>query len=272
MTASVEPVQGVLTGQNSFHPHLYLGTSGWSYADWQGAFYPAKMPANQRLGFYAEQYRSVEINSTFYGMPSLKTVQSWRTQSPEGFVFAAKFPRVITHQARLVNCGGLATTFIETMQELGDRLGPLLLQLPPSMSADSLDDLGRFLEGLPDGLVYAVEVRHRSWLTEEFADLLKRWQVSMVLTCGEHMGRFWRATSRVAYIRWLGVHDAFENYASPKIERDEEIAWWSARMAHFLDRGGTIFGYANNNYEGFSPRTVRRVESELARQLGSAPQ
>lgn len=267
MSAEHEPVDGVLTGVHPLHAQLYLGTSGWSYEDWKGSFYPPGTPSNQRLGFYGVQYRTVEINSTFYGVPSLKTVQSWRAQSPQGFVFSAKFPRAITHQARLVNCGGLATTFIETMQELGEHLGPLLVQLPPSMSAEAFDDLARFLEGLPDGLIYAVEVRHRSWLTEAFAELLKRWQVSMVLTCGEHLGRFWRATSRVAYIRWLGVHDAFDSYARPQAERDEEIAWWAARMAHFLDRGGTVFGYANNNYEGFSPRTVRRVEAELAVQL-----
>lgn len=267
MTSERERIEGVLSGQSPLHPHLYLGTSGWSYADWKGSFYPPKTSSKERLEFYAQQYKSVEINSTFYGMPTLQTVQSWRMQSPEGFVFSAKFPRAITHQARLVNCGGLATTFIETMQELGDRLGPLLLQLPPSLDAGSFDDLGRFLEGLPDGLIYAVEVRHRSWLTEEYAELLRRWQVAMVLTCGSHLGRFWRATSRVAYIRWLGVHDAFEGYSSLQAERNEEIAWWTARMAHFLDRGGTIFGYANNNYEGFSPKTVRRIEAELARQI-----
>lgn len=267
MSSTHDPIDGVLNGVDSLHPQLYLGTSGWSYSDWQDGFYPPGTTSKERLEFYAGQYQSVEINSTFYGLPRLKTVQSWRMQSPEGFVFSAKFPRAITHQARLVNCAGLTTTFIETMQELGDRLGPLLLQLPPSLSADAFDDLARFLEGLPDGLIYAVEVRHRSWLTQEYADLLKRWQVSMVLTCGSHLGRFWRATSRVAYIRWLGVHDAFEDYTRPRDERDDEIAWWAARMAHFLDRGGTIFGYANNNYEGFSPKTVRRIEAEVSHQM-----
>jgi uncharacterized protein YecE (DUF72 family) len=263
-----ERIEGVDVGVKRLHENLYLGTAGWSYNDWKGTFYPPKTSSADRLGYYAGQFRTVEIDSTFYGIPSLKTVQSWHMRSPDGFVFAPKFPRAVTHEARLVNCADLATTFIETMQELGNRLGPLLLQLPPSFRADSFDDLARFLEGLPDGMIYAVEVRHRSWLIDEYADLLKRWQVAMVLTCGSHLGRFWRATSRIAYIRWLGTHNAFPAYDRPQAQRDEEIAWWAPRMAHFLDRGGTIFGYANNNYEGFSPSTIRRIEAQIAAELG----
>lgn len=245
------------------HDQLYLGTAGWSYDDWDGAFYPAGTSATGRLPFYASQFRSVEIDSTFYASPSRTTVQSWHQRSPQGFVFAAKFPRAITHEARLVGCGTEAATFIEVMSELGDRLGPLLIQLPPSFTVDRFDDLARFLEGLPDGLIYAVEVRHRSWLIDEYAELLKRWRVAMTLTCGGHLGRFWRATSRVAYVRWLGGHDSFERYDHLQQPRDEEIDWWAPRMAHFLSRGGTIFGYANNNYEGFSPQTVRRISRRV---------
>lgn len=258
----------VSTGVRVLREQLYLGTAGWSYDDWRHSFYPDKMATTERLAHYATQFRTVEIDSTFYGIPRLETVQSWHQQVPPGFVFAPKFPRAITHEARLVHCAALATTFVETMQELGDRLGPMLLQMPPSFRADRFDDLARFLEGLPDGFMYAVEVRHRSWLTDEFAEFLKRWRVAMVLTCGGQLGRFWRVTSRVAYVRWLGRHNAFPSYDHPQADRQEEIDWWAARMAHFLDRGGTIFGYANNNYEGFSPMTVRRIEAAIDAALG----
>lgn len=253
------------------HDSLYLGTAGWSYDDWDGAFYPAGTSSKGRLPYYASRYRSVEIDSTFYAIPSRRTVQSWHQRSPQGFVFAAKFPRQVTHEARLVGCGTEAATFIEVMTELGDRLGPLLIQLPPSFSIDRFDDLARFLESLPDGFLYAVEVRHRSWLVQEFADLLKRWSVAMTMTCGGHLGRFWRATSRVAYIRWLGGHDSFDAYDQLQAPRDEELDWWAPRMAHFLDRGGTIFGYANNNYEGFSPETARRISGRVAQSLAERP-
>lgn len=262
--------EAVTRGVQIPHEQLYLGSAGWSYNDWRGSFYPDKTPASARLGYYATQFRTVEIDSTFYGIPRLETVQSWYQKTPAGFIFSPKFPRAITHQARLVGCGSLATTFIETMQELGPKLGPMLLQLPPSFRAERFDDLARFLEGLPDGLIYAVEVRDRSWLSEDFSQLLKRWRVAMVLSCGGRLGRFWRATSRVAYIRWLGQHGAFQSYDKPQADRAEEIAWWAARMAHFLERGGTIFGYANNNYEGFSPWSARRLEAQIDAALGEA--
>ncbi len=254
---------------NLVHERLYLGTAGWSYDDWNGAFYPSGTSSRARLPYYARQFRSVEIDSTFYASPSRRTVQSWRQRSPEGFVFSAKFPRAITHEARLVGCGTEAATFIEVMSELGNRQGPLLIQLPPSFTVDRFDDLARFLELLPDGLMYAVEVRHRSWLIDEYAELLERWKVAMTLTCGGQLGRFWRATSSIAYMRWLGGHNAFESYDHLQEPRDEELDWWAPRMAHFLDRGGTIFGYANNNYEGFSPETSRRVAAKVGDELES---
>ena len=267
MAKTGELFEGVRPDWDVVHDHLYLGTAGWSYDDWDGAFYPSGTDSRGRLPHYASEFRSVEIDSTFYACPSRRTVQSWHQRTPEGFVFAAKFPRQITHEARLVGCGTEAATFIEVMTELGNRLGPLLIQLPPSFTIDRFDDLARFLEMLPDGFIYAVEVRHRSWLIDEYAELLKRWQVAMTLTCGGELGRFWRATSRIAYIRWLGGYDTFETYDHTQGERDDEIAWWAPRMAHFLGRGGTIFGYANNNYEGFSPETVRRVSDQVSTEL-----
>jgi uncharacterized protein YecE (DUF72 family) len=246
------------------HDKLYLGTAGWGYPDWDGVFYPAGTSSKGRLPYYASKFRSVEIDSTFYASPSRKTVQSWHQRSPDGFVFSAKFPRAVTHEARLVGCGTEAATFLEVMKELGNRLGPLLIQLPPSFTVDRFDDLARFLELLPDGHMYAVEVRHRSWLIDEYAELLKRWKVAMVLSCGRHLGRFWRATSSIAYVRWLGDHDAYDSYTERRGERDEEIAWWAPRMAHFLKRGGTIFGYSTNDYEGFAPDSAQRISQAVA--------
>ena len=251
------------TGREPIHPNLYVGTAGWSYDDWNDVFYPKGTTSRGRLEYYSGRFRTVEIDSTFYAIPARETVRSWYQRTPEKFVFAAKFPREVTHEARLVNCGTEAATFVDVMQELDDKLGPLLIQMPPSFKVDKFDDLARFLEGLPDGLAYAVEVRHRSWLVEEFSDLLRRWNVAMTLTCGGHLGRFWRATSRIAYVRWLGEFGAVERFDHPQLDRTEEIAWWAPRMAHFLDRGGVVFGYANNNYTGFAPHAVECIEREL---------
>ena len=145
-------------------PGLYLGTSGWSYADWEGTLYPEGLPAGSRLAEYAKHYATVEIDSTFYGTPRRSTVEKWREVAPEGFLFAAKVPQEITHEKNLVDCEALTENFVRTMELLGDRLGPLLLQLPPSFAVEGMGVLEDFLAGLPGGFRYAVEVRHRSWL------------------------------------------------------------------------------------------------------------
>jgi uncharacterized protein YecE (DUF72 family) len=242
-----------------------LGTCGWSYDDWDGTFYPAGTTKKDRLRHYSEQFRTVEIDSTFYGIPTMETVQGWYERTTEGFIFSAKFPRVITHENRLMNCGEIADKFVDVMSELGEKMGPLLLQLPPSMDVRWIGALKEFLEGLPDGFTYAVEVRHRSWLVDPFAKLLKRWNVALVLPDGGPLDRFWRVTSRVVYIRWLGQWNAFDNY--DRLQRDvaDDLDWWTPRIEHFLDRGGIVLGYVNNNYAGHSPAVVEILNKRMGR-------
>lgn len=242
---------------------VFLGTSGWSYDDWNDVFYPSGTNSRDRLTYYASQFSTVEIDSTFYGIPSMKTVQSWVERTPDDFIFSAKFPRLITHDARLVHCEHETMAFIGVISELGNKLGPLLLQLPPDFKTDSFDDLAMFFEGLPDGYSYAVEVRHPSWLIEEYSDLLKRWNVSMVLTCSAHFERFWRTTSRIAYIRWLGKRNVLQRFDEVQIDRNDEIKWWVPRIQHFVEKGGLVFGYVNNNYSGFAPQTAREIAGAL---------
>lgn len=248
---------------STYQGKALLGTCGWGYDDWDGVFYPPGTAGKERLKHYATRYRTVEIDATFYATPARTTVQSWRRRSPEGFIFSAKFPRAITHEARLRGCGEAAEEFVDVMSELGDRMGPLLIQLPPSMTGRSLGDLERFFEGLPDGYSYAVEVRHRSWLVEPFADVLKRWNVALALTDGSHLKRFWRVTSQIAYIRWLGTWNAFECYDRQQRPVDGDLDWWVPRMEHFLDRGGTVLGYVNNNFAGYSPSVVDALAGRL---------
>lgn len=245
-------------------PGVALGTAGWSYDDWNGVFYPRGLTPSSRLRYYSRRFRTVEVDSTFYAAPALSTVQRWREETPDDFVFAAKFPKAITHDRRLVNCGLEAVAFAETMSELGAQLGPLLIQLPPSLCVRAFEDLKALLEGLPDGLMYAVEVRHRSWLIEEFADLLKSLNVALCLTCsGGHLEKFWRVTARFSYIRWLGSHDSFERFDRRQADRSSDIQWWVPRIRHLTDHGGFVFGYVNNHYEGHSPATLQTLTQAL---------
>ena len=238
-------------------PGLYLGTSGWSYADWEGSVYPKGLPAGARLSEYIKHYATVEIDSTFYATPRRSTVQKWREVVPDGFLFAAKFPREITHDKELVDCTETAENFVQTMDLLGDRLGPLLLQMPPSFTAEGIDSLARFLEGLPGGFRYAVEVRHRSWVRSELPELLRGHGVALTLVDYPRMPRMEEATANFSYIRWLGDRREFpEGHTHAKKDRGEDLTWWSGLVDGLLSEERTVFAYANNHYQNHSPSTL----------------
>ena len=238
---------------------LYLGTSGWSYEDWEGTVYAPGTPPAGRFAQYAAHFSTVEIDSTFYGTPRRSTVQRWRELAPRGFRFAAKFPREITHEKNLVSCRREAEAFVRTMEGLGDKLGPLLLQLPPDFSVEGRDVLRSFLDELPGGPRYAVEVRHRSWVGSDLPDVLRERRVALPLVDYPRMPRLDEATAPFAYIRWLGDRREFPSgHTGPKKDRDEDLRWWSSVVDRFLAEGRTVFAYANNHYQNHSPSTVER--------------
>jgi len=259
-----EPRQERLFAQNLDRilppePGLYLGTSGWSYADWEGTLYPEGLPAGSRLAEYAKHYPTVEIDSTFYGTPRRSTVEKWYEIAPEGFLFAAKFPQEVTHERNLVGSGAEAETFVRTMAELGDRLGPLLLQLPPSFDVEGMGVLEDFLKRLPGGFHYAVEVRNRSWLGSDLPKMLRERGVALTLIDYPRMPRMQEVTADFSYIRWLGDRREFpEGHTHLKKERDEDLRWWSDLVNRFLGEGKTVFAYANNHYQNHSPSTLER--------------
>ncbi len=241
-------------------PGLYLGTSGWSYSDWEGSVYSERLPAGARLSEYVKKYATVEIDSTFYGTPRRSTVEKWREVTPEGFLFAAKFPQEITHEKYLVGCADLARSFVETMAHLGDRLGPLLVQLPPSFDVDGMGVLEDFLKNLPEGFRYAVEVRHRSWLRSDLAKMLEEHGAALTLIDYPRMPRMETATSDFVYIRWLGDRREFpSDHTGPKRDRSEDLRWWAERVKRFLGEGREVFAYANNHYQNHSPSTLAQL-------------
>jgi uncharacterized protein YecE (DUF72 family) len=240
-------------------PGLYLGTSGWSYADWEGTLYPEGLPAAARLAEYAKHYATVEIDSTFYGTPRRSTVEKWRNVAPRGFLFAAKFPQEITHDLNLAGADAETDAFLQTMAELGDRLGPLLLQLPPSFTVEGMGVLEDFLKRLPEGFRYAVEVRHRSWLGSDLPEMLGERGVALTLIDFPRMPRMDQATAGFSYIRWLGDRREFpEGHTHLKKGRDDDLLWWEGVVDRFLEEGRTVFAYANNHYQNHSPSTLGR--------------
>jgi uncharacterized protein YecE (DUF72 family) len=167
---------------------LYAGTSGFAYTAWKPAFYPAKLPAKQFLKHYAERLNCVEINYTFRRLPSASTLESWVNATPPGFVFAVKANMRITHILRLKNAAEATELFFQKIDPLrtSRRLGPVLFQLPPAMKCDAAL-LTSFLELLPDGLRYAFEFRHPSWLVDEVYDVLRARNISLCVAESEKL-------------------------------------------------------------------------------------
>src|SRR4249919_654645 len=148
-----------------------VGTSGWQYRDWRERVYPPDLPASRWLAWYASVFPSVEVNNTFYRLPERSTFERWAGTVPDGFVFAVKASRYITHVRRLLDVGPSIELLLDRASALGDRLGPILFQLPPNLPRDT-ERLERCLAELPPTVTAAFEFRHRSWSTPEIFELL----------------------------------------------------------------------------------------------------
>jgi uncharacterized protein YecE (DUF72 family) len=179
---------------------VLVGTSGYSYKEWKGPFYPADLAAARFLGFYAEAFKTVEINNTFYKMPTAKLVDGWASEVPDGFTFALKAPQRITHMAKLKDAGDSVAMFVDTAARLGAKLGPLLFQLPPFMKKD-VPRLAAFLEQAPKGVRIAFEFRHESWFDDEVWETLRAHGVSLCVAEGEKLESPLVATAEWGYVR-----------------------------------------------------------------------
>jgi uncharacterized protein YecE (DUF72 family) len=159
--------------------NIQVGTSGWSYKEWKGSFYPPKLPAEEMLPYYAARFSTVEVNNSFYRIPSEKTLASWADQVPREFRFVMKASRRITHNGRLRDEDGSLGYFLQAINPLGPRLGPTLFQLPPTFKKDA-GRLQDFLQRLPRHWSAAVEFRHESWFEDEIYRLLQERNVALV--------------------------------------------------------------------------------------------
>ncbi len=245
---------------------VYLGTQGFSFDDWVGPFYPPGTPKTAFLEHYAQQLRTVEIDSTFYGSPRLNVVRGWRERTPEGFKFSAKFPQLITHEKKLEGADGDASAFVGVMDELGSKLGVLALQFAYDFGPDHFDQLDEFLGGLPPGHRYAVEVRNRKWLNEDFTAMLKRRGAALILQDLHYMPKLDWITADFTYVRWLGRRADIEKFDRIQIDRSKEQTAWAERVQGFLDRGVEVWGYFNNHWAGHSPASVRQFAALLGRE------
>lgn len=236
---------------------LRVGTSSWSHDSWKGTVYPPGSKSGEYLSHYAKRFDTVEIDATWYRIPSETLIRKWDRDTPEGFVFSAKVPSVITHEKRLVGCDGELKEFLRVMDLLGPKLGPLVFQFPYDFKPDQFDVLSTFLEGLPSGFRFALEVRHRGWLTEKFYDLLRRHRVALVLLDLSWMPKLDLRTADWTYLRFIGDRKKIEAQTTTWdkliVDRSKEMAEWVPRVQKFLDDGVITWAYFNNHYAGHAP-------------------
>lgn len=228
---------------------MLVGTSGYNYPEWRGTFYPEKFSTAKMLGFYAERFLTVEINYTFYRMPTEKLLKGWSDATPETFTFTLKAPRRITHDSRLQHCEDTLQAFCRTASTLGPKLGVLLFQLPPNFKKDG-EVLRRFLEQLPEGTRAAFEFRHPSWLDEETFDMLRARNVALCIADSEKMSTPVEPTADYVYFR---LRD--EGYQQADIEK------WAAIVKSLAPRDA--FTYFKHEEQGLGPEFAQRFITAL---------
>jgi uncharacterized protein YecE (DUF72 family) len=232
---------------------VLVGCSGWNYADWRGPFYPAKgCPTSRWLEFYAREYPTVEINSTFYRLASRDAVARWITQVPEDFVFAPKISRYITHMKRLTDMDQAVARFYERIEPLAEspKMGPVLWQLPENFHRND-ERLQYALDKLPPGR-HAFEFRHPSWFSEDVYSMLRDRDVALVI--GDDPERPFQAyefTTDFTFIRFHGgARGRYGNYS------DAEIREWAERIRKWA-RERPVFAYYNNDWNAYAINNAR---------------
>ena len=236
----------------------YVGCSGWNYQDWREVFYPRHLPAARRLQHYAESFETVEVNATFYRLPTAKAAAGWANATPEHFVFSVKASRYLTHVKRLrevVDGWRRLAERIEPLAEAG-KLGPILWQLPGNFHRDD-DRLESALTALPSGR-HCFEFRHASWFVPEVEELLRVHDAALVI--GDEPTRDYQTHARTAawtYVRFHCGRGKDGNYTPSQLDE------WSARLRRWLT-DGDVYAYFNDDWRGHAVREASRLRKLLA--------
>ncbi len=283
--------------------NLHLGTSSWSTTDWYEVFYPPELHPSEFITYYAQHFDTVEIDATFYHQPTRQTVETWARRTPEGFLFSAKVPQVITHEKYLLDCHSEMMSFLQTMSALGEKLGPLLLQFPYVAKKRDAHEyqtgeefrrrLAPFLARLPTSdYRFAVEVRNAHWLNPSLVALLAERGVALALSCyytlpslDEIMATIDVATADFSYVRFIGhrrrMDDLIDRLMREEgkskrwnelvVDRRAEMERWIEGIRQLVARGLDVFVYFNNHYAGFAPGSAELFKALwLERARGSA--
>jgi uncharacterized protein YecE (DUF72 family) len=240
-------------------PAIRIGTSGWHYNHWRGNFYPEGLPSGEWLRHYLRSFDTVELNATFYRLPKPETATLWRRQTPPGFLFAVKASRFITHIKRLGDPKQTLKLWLNWTQRLKERLGPLLIQLPPRWHLN-LERLAAFLKALPPRRAqYVMEFRDPTWFTPEVYALLKRHDVSLCIYHLKDHSTPEILTSRLVYVRFHGLAKYGGNYPTEFLKR------WAEKIDGWRNENRQVYAYFNNDVGGFAPKNALELRRMLER-------
>ena len=231
----------------------WIGTSGFHYKHWMGTFYPPGMRPPEFLRYYAERFRTVELNNPFYRMPTDEALEGWREGSPDGFLFAVKASRFITHMKKLADPEKSIRKFFDGMEILGDKLGPVLFQLPPRWTVN-VERLYEFLEALPKGNRYAFEFREESWLRQDVYDLLERYNAAVCAYDFDYRQSPVVVTGDLMYVRLHGPGARYRGSYS-----DEALGVWAGRMREWLENGIDVYCYFDNDEAAYAVKDALRL-------------
>jgi len=235
---------------------IYIGTSGWHYKHWKSVFYPKELKDADQLSFYLQSFGTVELNNSFYRIPTASAFQKWEKTVPRDFRFAVKANRYITHLKKLHDAQEATVDFIHRASQLGDKLGPILFQLPPNWKIN-IERLATFLAGLPENYRYTFEFRNPSWYTEETYQLLRRYHCAFcIYELAGHTSPI-ETTAGFVYVRLHGPGGKYQGSYT-----DETLATWARRCRTWQKERKDVFFYFDNDqkaYAAFNALTLKKL-------------
>lgn len=238
---------------------IHIGTSGWSYDHWRGPFYPEHHSDSRMLDYYAQRLGCVEINSSFYHLPAAQTLQHWYDSTPDKFLFAVKASRYITHMKKLRDAEATVPALLGRVGTLGDKLGPILFQLPPHWRFNATR-LAGFLDGLSPEFRYAFEFRDRSWINDHTCELLSAHAAAFCIYELDGFLAPQQVTSDFVYVRLHGPGAAYQGSYD-----ERTLAGWAERIFSWASSGLSIHCYFDNDQHGHAVNNALRLQALLDR-------
>ncbi|MBN2274312.1 MAG: DUF72 domain-containing protein [Bacteroidales bacterium] len=240
---------------------FFIGTSGWSYHHWQDIFYPKDIKPNRYLEYYITKFDCVELNSSFYHLPQKTTITGWVNRTPETFRFCPKLSRYITHQLRLVNAEEALEKFFGLFEGMESRLGPVLIQLPPGLAYDRSQtfDFLNLLKEHYRQYRFAIEIRNKTWITEDFFELISQYEIAFVIAdSGIRYPYHEAVTADFVYLRFHGHEKLYASDYS-----DETLSEYARKIKQWVKEGKDVWAFFNNDFGGFAVKNAMKLRDML---------